>query len=48
MLTPGQHVELAIEKPAAGGRMIARHEGQIVFVLGAIAGLWSQRTGRAY
>lgn len=38
MLTPGQHVELAIEKPAAGGRMIARHEGQIVFVLGAIPG----------
>ena len=38
MLSPGQRVELAIEKPAAGGRMIARHEGQIVFVLGAIPG----------
>ena len=38
MLTPGQHVELSVEKPAAGGRMIARHEGQVVFVLGAIPG----------
>jgi 23S rRNA (uracil1939-C5)-methyltransferase len=38
MLTPGQQVELAIEKPAAGGRMIARHEGQVIFVLGAIPG----------
>ena len=38
MLTAGQIVELAIEKPAAGGRMIARHEGQVVFVLGAIPG----------
>jgi 23S rRNA (uracil1939-C5)-methyltransferase len=26
------------EKPAAGGRMLARHEGQVVFVLGAIPG----------
>lgn len=38
MLTPGQQVELAVEKPAAGGRMIARHEGQVIFVLGAIPG----------
>ena len=38
MLVPGQQVELAVEKPAAGGRMIARHEGQVVFVLGAIPG----------
>jgi 23S rRNA (uracil1939-C5)-methyltransferase len=38
MLAPGQQVELAVEKPAAGGRMIARHEGQVVFVLGAIPG----------
>jgi 23S rRNA (uracil1939-C5)-methyltransferase len=38
MLTPGQQVQLAVEKPAAGGRMIGRHEGQIVFVLGAIPG----------
>lgn len=31
-------VELLIEKPAAGGRMIARHEGQVVLVAGAIPG----------
>src|SRR5947199_10426083 len=29
---------LTIEKPAAGGRMIARHDGQIVLVGGAIPG----------
>jgi 23S rRNA (uracil1939-C5)-methyltransferase len=29
---------LTIEKPAAGGRMIARHEGQVVLVAGAIPG----------
>ena len=38
MLTPGQNVELSIEKPAAGGRMIARHEGQVVLVSGAVPG----------
>src|SRR5215218_2231305 len=38
MLAPDEDVSLAIEKPAAGGRMIARHEGQIVFVSGAIPG----------
>jgi 23S rRNA (uracil1939-C5)-methyltransferase len=37
-LTSGQRVELTIDKPAAGGRMIARHEGQVVLVLGAIPG----------
>lgn len=37
-LAEGQEVELAIEKPAAGGRMIARHQGQIVLVRGAIPG----------
>ena len=37
-LSEGQEVELAIEKPAAGGRMIARHLGQIVLVRGAIPG----------
>jgi 23S rRNA (uracil1939-C5)-methyltransferase len=34
----GTEVELTVEKPAAGGRMIARHEGRIVLVLGAIPG----------
>ena len=37
-LFEGQQVELTIEKPAAGGRMIARHLGQIVLVRGAIPG----------
>jgi 23S rRNA (uracil1939-C5)-methyltransferase len=37
-LSPGSLVELVIEKPAAGGRMIARHEGQVVLVAGAIPG----------
>ena len=37
-LSPGAEVQLAIEKPAAGGRMIARHEGQVVLVLGGIPG----------
>jgi 23S rRNA (uracil1939-C5)-methyltransferase len=37
-LAEGQEVELAIEKPAAGGRMIARHQGEIVLVRGAIPG----------
>lgn len=38
MLTPRQEVELAVEKPAAGGRMIARHDGQVVLVSGAVPG----------
>ena len=38
MLTPGQELELAVEKPAAGGRMIARHDGQVVLVSGAVPG----------
>ena len=37
-LAEGQVVELAIEKPEAGGRMIARHHGQVVLVRGAIPG----------
>ena len=37
-LAEGQLVELAIEKPASGGRMIARHHGQVVLVRGAIPG----------
>jgi 23S rRNA (uracil1939-C5)-methyltransferase len=38
MLTPGDILALSIEKPAAGGRTIARVEGQIVLVAGAIPG----------
>ncbi len=38
MLTADAVIDLLIEKPAAGGRMIARHEGQVVFVSGAIPG----------
>jgi 23S rRNA (uracil1939-C5)-methyltransferase len=38
MLTAGEEIELLVEKPAAGGRMIARHDGQVVFVTGAIPG----------
>jgi 23S rRNA (uracil1939-C5)-methyltransferase len=34
----GDRVRLSVERPAAGGRMIARHEGAIVFVSGAIPG----------
>jgi 23S rRNA (uracil1939-C5)-methyltransferase len=35
---PGDRLELTVDKPAAGGRMIARHEGRVFFVLGAIPG----------
>ena len=49
-LAEGQEVELAIEKPAAGGRMIARHHGEIVLVRGAIPGervrAWIERAER--
>jgi len=38
MLSTGQTLPLTIEKPAAGGRMIARVHGQIVLVSGAIPG----------
>ena len=34
----GSEIIVTIEKPVAGGRMLARHEGQIVFVAGAIPG----------
>src|SRR5947208_9115368 len=37
-LVEGQQVELTIEKPVPGGRMIARHLGQVVLVRGAIPG----------
>ncbi len=38
MLTPGTVLILTPEKPAAGGRMLARHDGQVVLVAGAIPG----------
>ena len=37
-LQPNSEIIAAIEKPVAGGRMLARHDGQIVFVAGAIPG----------
>ena len=37
-MTPGQLVPLLVEKPAAGGRMIARVDRQVVLVSGAIPG----------
>ena len=38
MLAPGAIVPIDVEKPAAGGRMIGRVDGQIVLVAGAIPG----------
>ncbi|MEO8260305.1 MAG: TRAM domain-containing protein [Acidobacteriota bacterium] len=38
MLTTGQTLSVTIEKPAVGGRMIARVNGQIVLVSGAVPG----------
>jgi 23S rRNA (uracil1939-C5)-methyltransferase len=38
VLISGSRVSVDVEKPAAGGRMIARYEGQIVLVAGAIPG----------
>ncbi|MCA1563868.1 MAG: TRAM domain-containing protein [Acidobacteria bacterium] len=38
MLSADNQVPLTIEKPAAGGRMIARHDGQVVLVSRAIPG----------
>jgi 23S rRNA (uracil1939-C5)-methyltransferase len=37
-LQPNSEIIVTIEKPVAGGRMLARHEGQIVLVAGAIPG----------
>src|SRR5262245_24030854 len=34
----GDRLRLLIERPAAGGRMIARHDGAVIFVSGAIPG----------
>lgn len=38
MISTGDIVSIAIEKPAAGGGMIARVDGQVVLVTGAIPG----------
>jgi 23S rRNA (uracil1939-C5)-methyltransferase len=38
MMRAGDRLTLQIERPAAGGRMIARHDGAVVFVSGAIPG----------
>ena len=38
MLTAGQTLTLGVDKPAAGGRMIGRVDGQVVLVGGAIPG----------
>jgi 23S rRNA (uracil1939-C5)-methyltransferase len=38
MLSAGDTLQLAIDKPAAGGRMIARADGLVVLVSGAIPG----------
>jgi 23S rRNA (uracil1939-C5)-methyltransferase len=38
MLTTGQTLSLTIDKPAAGGRMIGRVDGQVVLVAGAVPG----------
>ena len=38
MIKPGAVLALDVEKPAAGGRMLARHKGQVVLVWGAIPG----------
>jgi 23S rRNA (uracil1939-C5)-methyltransferase len=37
-MQPGTLLTLDIEKPAAGGRMLARHHGQVALVWGAIPG----------
>lgn len=38
MIETGSVLTLDVEKPAAGGRMLARHHGQVVLVWGAIPG----------
>ena len=38
MIEIGSVLTLDVEKPAAGGRMLARHHGQVVLVWGAIPG----------
>ncbi len=38
MLAPGDLIDVTVEKPASGGRMIARHDGEVVLISGAIPG----------
>jgi 23S rRNA (uracil1939-C5)-methyltransferase len=38
MIQPSSILTLDVEKPTAGGRMLARHHGQVVLVWGAIPG----------
>jgi 23S rRNA (uracil1939-C5)-methyltransferase len=38
MISPGDTVSLLVEKPAVGGRMIARVGGQVILVSGALPG----------
>lgn len=38
MLIPGSLVNLTLEKPVAGGRMLARHDGRVILVAGGIPG----------
>lgn len=38
MLTIGSEIDVVPEKPVAGGSMLARHEGRVVLVRGAIPG----------
>jgi 23S rRNA (uracil1939-C5)-methyltransferase len=38
MISANSTVELVVEKPAAGGRMVARTDGQVILVAGAIPG----------
>lgn len=49
-LRVGDVLDLDVLKPAAGGRMIARHDGQVLFVAGAVPGervrARVERTGR--
>ncbi len=35
---PAEPIEVTIERPVAGGRMLARHEGRVILVAGAIPG----------
>jgi 23S rRNA (uracil1939-C5)-methyltransferase len=44
MIGPGTELTLDIEKVAIGGRMIARHDGRVVLVAGAIPGEQVQAT----